>query len=242
LSENKVRSVAVPPLGCGLGGLNWSDVRPLIEEAFSALPDLDVRLFEPAGTPSADLMIHGTAQPKMTPGRAALVGLMARYIGGLMDVSISLLEIHKLLYLMQAAGEPLRLNYKKAPYGPYAENLRHVLIAIEGHYIIGYGAGEDSPEKQIELMDNAIQPSERFLAGHSDTNSRFDRVSRLIAGYETPFGMELLSSVHWVGTQEAARDQIEACERTYAWNDRKRMFSPEQIQIAWDTLAGQEWL
>jgi O-acetyl-ADP-ribose deacetylase (regulator of RNase III) len=48
-----IRSIAVPPLGCGLGGLNWRDVRPMIEKSFSELPDVRVLLFPPLGTPDA---------------------------------------------------------------------------------------------------------------------------------------------------------------------------------------------
>jgi hypothetical protein len=74
----------------------------------------------------------------MTPGRAALVGLINRYLAGLLDPFVTLLEVHKLVYLLQAADEPLRLQFTKGPYGPYAENLRHVLNAIEGHLVSGY--------------------------------------------------------------------------------------------------------
>lgn len=63
----------------------------------------------------------------MTPGRAALVELMNRYLSGLLDPAVTLLELHKLIYFMQEAGEPLELKYSKALYGPYAENLTHVL-------------------------------------------------------------------------------------------------------------------
>jgi len=73
---------------------------------------------------------------------------MQRYLGGLLDPSVTLLEVHKLLYFMQYAGEPLRLEYKKATYGPYAQNLRHVLNAIEGHLIIDYADGGDAPNKE----------------------------------------------------------------------------------------------
>ena len=75
--------------------------------------------------------------PKVTPGRAVLVGLVERYLAGLMDPSVSLLEVHKLLYFAQEAGEPLRLRYVKALYGPYAENLRHVLAAVGGLHAVG---------------------------------------------------------------------------------------------------------
>lgn len=45
--ERGIRSIAIPPLGCGLGGLDWAEVRPLIERAFEPLPDVRVLLFEP---------------------------------------------------------------------------------------------------------------------------------------------------------------------------------------------------
>ena len=82
----------------------------------------------------------------MTKSRAALVGLMDRYLRGLLDPFVTLLEVHKLLYFMQESGERLRLKYQKAFYGPYAENLRHVLHEIEGHFISGYADGGDTPE------------------------------------------------------------------------------------------------
>nr|WP_223294212.1 hypothetical protein [Chlorobium phaeobacteroides] len=89
---------------------------------------------------------RSTTVPSITPGRAALVGLMHRYLGGLMDPFISLLEVHKLKYFMQCAGQDLRLTFTKGPYGPYAENLRHVLHALEGHMVSGYDDGGDHRE------------------------------------------------------------------------------------------------
>lgn len=50
-----IRSIALPPLGCGLGGLDWKRVRPMIEAAFAGAPDVRVMLFAPAGAPEASL-------------------------------------------------------------------------------------------------------------------------------------------------------------------------------------------
>ena len=240
--QRNIRSVAVPPLGCGLGGLRWSKVRPKIEAAFAALPDVQVLLFAPSARGDADKMVKSSDVPRMTPGRAALVGLIYRYLTGLLDPFISLLEVHKLLYFMQEAGERLRLRYAKAPYGPYAENLRHVLASIEGHLVSGYADGGDDPEKQIEIVPGAVDDASSFLTEHPETHQRFDRVADLVQGFETPFGLELLSTVHWVATREGANSAEEALERTYAWNDRKRRFSPRQIRLAWDVLRTKGWL
>jgi O-acetyl-ADP-ribose deacetylase (regulator of RNase III) len=240
--KRNIRSIAIPPLGCGLGGLDWQQVRPMIDEAFAALPEVQVLLYEPAGAPVAKEMVKTKKIPNMTIGRAALLGLMRRYLAAVMDPFVTLLEIHKLMYFMQEAGEPLQLRYCKATYGPYAENLRHVLSPIEGHFIRGFGDAHDDPEKQIELIHEAAEQAEAFLKQNSQTSQRFDRVGDLIEGFETPFGMELLATVHWVGTREEATTLDEAISKTYAWNYRKKMFEEQHIQIAWDILNKKGWL
>jgi O-acetyl-ADP-ribose deacetylase (regulator of RNase III) len=240
--DRKIKSIAVPPLGCGLGGLKWADVRPKIEKAFKEVPDVRVLLYEPKGAPPPSTMAKHKRSPNMTVGRAAMLGLMRRYLEAVMDPFVSLLEIHKLMYFMQEAGEDLSLRYQKATYGPYAENLRHVLSHIEGHFITGYGDAADHPEKQIQLNLVAAEQAEDFLLTHPRTRDRFTRVAQLIEGFETAFGMELLSTVHWVGRYEGASNPELAIEKTYAWGRRKQMFSPNHIRLAWDVLQKKGWL
>ncbi|NJK51906.1 MAG: Appr-1-p processing protein [Leptolyngbyaceae cyanobacterium SU_3_3] len=242
VGQQQIRSIAIPPLGCGLGGLNWEEVRPLIIEAFQSVPEVDVLLFEPVGSPQATAMVREKKVPNMTVGRAALLGLMRRYLAAVMDPTVTLLEVHKLMYFMQEAGEPLRLNYQKAPYGPYAENLRHVIDRIEGHFISGYADAEDRPDKPLELNLSASDRAEIFLTGHYATRQRFDRVAELIKGFETTFGMELLSTVHWVATREEAATPEEAVTKIYDWNTRKRMFESRHIHLAWERLRETGWL
>lgn len=178
----------------------------------------------------------------MDTAAASLVMLMHRYLGGLMDPFVSLLEVQKLMYFMQEAGEPLRLNYIKHHYGPYADNLRHVLTKIEGHLVSGYHDGGDAPEKQLELVPGALKDAEAFLDADGDTRNRFDRVGKLVEGFETPFGLELLATVHWVAKHENATSAEDAVAKVYAWNDRKKRFSPRQIGIAFETLRAKGWL
>ena len=178
----------------------------------------------------------------MTIGRAALVLLMRRYLAGLMDPFVTLLEVHKLLYFMQEAGQPLRLAYTKASYGPYAENLRHVLHAVEGYFVSGYADGGDAPNKQLELVPGAAADAEAFLKNDTNALGRFERVAGLVEGFETPFGLELLSSVHWVATREGAREADQAIASIYGWNDRKKRFSRRQIGLALELLTSRGWL
>ena len=230
IRKHDIRSVAVPPLGSGLGGLEWRDVRRRIEETLRGFNDLRIVVFEPNGAPETGAMVRNREAPKMTPGRAALVGLMDRYLRGLLDPFVTLLEVHKLMYFMQAAGEPLRLKYTKAPYGPYAENLRHVLNEVEGYFISGYADGGDAPDKPLELVPGAIEDAGTFLEHHDQTRARFERVADLVAGFESAFGLELLATVHWVLDREAAGSTDDVIARTHAWNERKKRFSPDKLR------------
>ena len=167
IKEKGIQSIAIPPLGSGLGGLDWSQVRSKIEETLKELQDVQAIIYEPKGAPETDRMVHNREVPKMTAGRAALVELIRRYLGGLLDPFVTLLEVHKLMYFMQVAGEPLKLKYTKGLYGPYAENLRHVLNAIEGHFVSGYADGGDEPDKQLKLVPGD-RKSTRLNSSHTD--------------------------------------------------------------------------
>jgi len=237
-----IRSIAIPPLGSGLGGLNWQDVRDYIENFLRPLEGVEVRIYEPSGASEAKKMVRNKEVPNMTPGRAALVELINRYLNGLLDPAVSLLEVHKLMYFMQAAGQPLRLNYEKGPYGPYAANLRHVLNHVEGHLLSGYADGGDDPEKLLQLVPGAVDDASKFLVEDQETRDRFGKVSQLVEGFESPFGLELLATVHWVASNEDADTLSDIEEKTYQWSERKRQFTSRQIQLAVKALSDQGWI
>jgi O-acetyl-ADP-ribose deacetylase (regulator of RNase III) len=242
IQRHQIHSIAIPPLGSGLGGLNWAEVKHRIEQAMSQLTDVHVIIYEPKGAPKASKMAHNNKIPPMTVGRATLVELMDRYLNGMLDPFITLLELHKLMYFMQEAGEPLQLKYKKAPYGPYAENLRHVLLSIEGHLVSGYADGGDIPNKQLKLVPGAVKDAKVLLEQHPETHLRFEKVCGLVEGFETPFGLELLSTVYWVIKNEIVKSIEDIITRTYAWNQRKKQFTRRQITIATNVLLGKGWV
>lgn len=242
LKARKIRSIAIPPLGCGLGGLDWSEVRPLIESSLADVPDLRILLYAPTPTGAVQPTAKSHVAPEMTPGRAALIALMDRYLAGVLDPFVSLLEVHKLMYFAQEAGQPLRLNFKKAHYGPYAENLRHVLSTMEGHFVTGYADGGDEPTKQLELVPGAIEAAKAQLEQHPDALGRFERISQLVDGFESPFGLELLATVHWVAKNAPSKQVDEIVRGVRDWGKQKDKMSDRQIHLALARLRDQGWL
>lgn len=243
IHERRIQSIALPPLGSGLGGLNWDEVRLKIDEALCGIStEVRVIVYEPSGPPDPQAIANLTDAPAMTPGRAALVMLLHKYLGALLDPFVTLLEVHKLMYFLAEAGEPLRLRYSKAQYGPYAENLSHVLHAVEGHLISGYLDGGDSPNKELNVVPGAVEAAEEYFRDDPATYERLEQVIHLVDGFETPFGLELLSTVHWVIMQDGARNVDETIRLTHEWNRRKRMFLPEQIRLACGVLEQENWL
>jgi O-acetyl-ADP-ribose deacetylase (regulator of RNase III) len=237
-------SIAIPPLGCGNGGLDWNEVRPRIEAALAEMPTVRVLLYPPSGAPEAEAMPNRTTRPNMTMGRAALIVLIDRYLKGLLDPVVTLLELHKLMYFLQEAGQPLKLEYEARPYGPYAPTLRQVLIKLDTHYIVGYGDGKDSPTKPIQLATGAVEEATAFLRNNAETQERMNRVAALIEGFEDPFGLELLSTVHWVmRANPAARDDASvAIDAVQKWSPRKKQhLKREHLMRAWERLKAEGW-
>lgn len=240
----EIASIAVPPLGCGNGGLEWSDVKPRIVDAFSKVPNVRVVLFEPGDAPAPKDVVDRRERPKMTASRAALLALMGRYNATEYDYRLSLVEVQKLAYFLQAAGEDLRLEFKAHFYGPYADNLRKALRNIEGHYIRGLGDGNNSPETSLEILPGVLEDAETLLKAQAETRTRLERVGRLIEGFETPFGMELLGTVHWVMTHSSkANDLKQIVSDVQDWSERKRsQMKPGHIEAARKRLTDEGWV
>lgn len=236
-----IKSIAVPPLGCGSGGLDWNVVRPLIVDSLNQFDDVKILIYEPVGAPKAEQIRVETERPNMTVGRAALIYLMERY--AMPGYRFSLLEIQKLMYFLQIAGEPLKLNYVKKQYGPYAENLNHVLQRVEGHFLRGYG--DRTGKASVYLLPKAEEEAKQFLSDKLDTQAHLQKVLELIEGFETPYGIELLSTVHWLASEDpTVNNDVQAAVKGFqSWNQRKRdYFKPEHIYTAWERLRNFGWM
>ena len=117
-----------------------------------------------------------------------------------------------------------------------------MLHAIEGYYVSGYGTGGDEPGKVLQLVPGAVADARTSLDAHPESQARFGKVARLVEGFESPFGLELLATVHWITTREHPDSGEDLIARTYGWAERKRQFSEHQIRLARRVLAERGWL
>lgn len=247
IREYGIRSIAVPPLGCGHGGLDWSLVAPAIWKALAPVAaEVDVFVYPPAGAPPASEMVSRGAAPRMSAGRAALITIMREY-ELLTFAAPSLIESQKLMYFLQEADERLQLRFRRGLYGPYADNLRATLRELEGHYISGFGDGSATVREAepLQVMPGAAEAAELVLAQHPETQARIQRVMELAEGFDSAYGLELLASVHWVAKEDpaVADDPTLAVKTVQAWTHRKaRLFRTEHITAAWQALRDRGWL
>jgi O-acetyl-ADP-ribose deacetylase (regulator of RNase III) len=198
---------------------------------------VDVRIFAPMGAPSAAEQPSREPAPKLTPARAALLALMREYERVTFEPP-TLVEIQKLAYFLQANGEALRLNFSAAVYGPYADELRKSLRAMEGHFIIGFGDGSlpITKAEPIRVKPEIYEGLDKYITSHPVTAARIYSVLSEIEGFESTYGLELLATVHWVMTHDATAmaNSGVAHKEVRRWNQRKSsLFTQPHVESAW---------
>ncbi|WP_028299543.1 type II toxin-antitoxin system antitoxin DNA ADP-ribosyl glycohydrolase DarG [Oceanospirillum beijerinckii] len=247
---NKVRSIAIPPLGAGNGGLNWKDVKPRIEDVLGDIVDVEIIIYEP--TTQYQNVSKKTGVKKLTPARALVAELVRRY--WILGMECSLLEIQKLAWFLQRTVErkglnnELKLRFEANYYGPYANNLDHLLNALDGSYLKSDKRIPDcDPLDVIWFNDSEKDRITTYLYSEGkEYLSALEEASELISGFESPFGLELLSSVDWLLVQEGCEPNLisikEGLQRWPAedkWAQRKlSLFNDKHLQFAIDKLAG----
>lgn len=206
IHELGIRSIAVPPLGCGNGGLDWHIVKPMIECALAEINGLDVTVYEPAGAQAALKTKAGT--DTLTPARTLLLEAIRRY--GTLDGACSLIQVLKLVYFMTRVCEgmklasPFRLEFKPNIYGPYADNLRHAVRNMEGSFLNCDKPIADASPSDLIYLDDARK--DRIKAHLNSAEMRtwhtvLDQACAVWEGFETPFDIELLATVDWLQSQ-----------------------------------------
>lgn len=233
IKEKSIQSISIPPLGCGNGGLDWNNVRPMIEKKLESLSNVEVILYEPVL--NIEKVNAVNINPSLTQPRAMVLDLIKQY--SILGYEATLLEVQKLAYFLQRFGEPLRLQYKKHTYGPFAYNLQHLLNYLDGSFIESNKKIPDAkPLDKIRVIEWKNDIIKNFIIKEysKEQIDRLKTVYQLIEGFESPFGMELLSSVDYVMKYECERfeDTKEVILKIGDWNERKKkQFNEQSILI-----------
>ncbi|MFJ6616223.1 macro domain-containing protein [Kitasatospora sp. NPDC091335] len=241
-----IKSVAIPPLGCGNGGLSWRDVEPMINQALGTIPGVEVRVWSPTGAPAPSSMPVSTPPPPITRERGIFLAALNRYIQGSIarglafEPRVSLLEAHKVMYFLQKLDLDLGLRFEKGLYGPYSQPLDRAVSAMEGHFILGYGDGTSGAQAILEINKDAAHEAEERLQNAPDYQRAIQRFESLASGFEDPFGMELLATVLYAAEDlvnpPANLESVTSCIQ--AWNTRKKnLFTGDHIDVAWQRLC-----
>ena len=239
ISEYNIQSIAVPPLGCGYGGLDWNIVKPLLLEKLGNV-EADVFLYEPGLAPQEAPAPEVSRE--LTKARALILTLIDRYT--VLGFDVTHIEIQKLAYFLQEFGQTdLRLKYQQGRYGPFAYNLQHLLSRLEGSYLHGdIRVADARPHDTVSLFSDKSEEVSSFLV-HNTTpteKKRLNTVTQLIEGFESPFGLELLATVHWAIKQinEPTVIPDTVIKFIHNWNFRKReIMTPSLIQVALERVV-----
>lgn len=233
INDHKIKSIAIPPLGCGNGGLEWSKVKAMIEEALSGL-DVEISVYTPNEAIKELLQQQSVKKEvKLTNARAMLLYLMFHYEAN--GEQSSLFVANKMAYFLQRSGEPMRLKFEPHHYGPYAVQVNHVLLALNGAYIKGLEQNIAKPFEPIHLNYERFAEVQTFVEKqlNSEQKDRLQSVIKLLRGFESTFSVELLSTVDYIMYNEDKKEVEEVENAISKWSERKKnSFQKNHIQIA----------
>ncbi|MFV1883030.1 MAG: macro domain-containing protein [Balneola sp.] len=238
IQKHQIKSVAIPPLGCGNGGLDWEKVKSLITEGLKNV-EADIYLYTPNDKIKQVLQKENKPKEvKLTDARAMLLYLMFEYekTG---DQS-TLLVANKLAYFLQRSGEELRLKFEPHHYGPYSVQLNHVLLYLNGTYLKGMEQNEIKPFEVFELNYEKFEEVKEYIQNRlpAEKRKRLEKVLELVKGFESAFSLELLSSVDFIAKKEGSGDIDQIIKELNSWSDRKGdLFERRYVEIAREQLS-----
>jgi O-acetyl-ADP-ribose deacetylase (regulator of RNase III) len=252
IATRGIRSIAIPPLGAGNGGLDWADVKSLIERALAGL-DSDIVVYEPTATYQNVVKRHGVEA--LTPARALMAEMIRRY--AILGFECSLLEAQKLAWFLAVGTElhglvnPIADDFTPDRYGPYSDKLRHLLDSLDGSYIeCDTRIADARPFDQIRFRDERRDKVTAFLTteGVKALRPALDHASNVIEGFQSPYGLELLATVDWLSRRQGVALETAAMMAALTrWPgppgsaERKaRIFGRREIGIAIEHLCRVE--
>ena len=250
INEKGIQSVALPPLGCGNGGLDWADVRPEIERALGPLAGVDFQVFEP--TEKYQNVAKKTGVIQLTPARALIAEMVWRY--WVLGSDCTYLEVQKIGWFLERAvrklAQPnaLDLQFSADRYGPYSDRLRHLLNGLDGSYLHCDKRLSDAGPTDTIWVDEGTRPRvELFLKQdeHRNLLPILEATESIVSGFESPLGMELLATVDWLIERENCTPSVDSIRTGLeSWPAgpeaaarKLRLFDDRLIGLALERLA-----
>lgn len=239
LQKGHIKSVAIPPLGCGNGGLDWAKVKPMMEQYLQDLP-VDIQIYEPNDAIKLHLQKESKQQKEavLTDKRAMLLYAMFNYELS-MGENTNVFVANKLAYFLQRVGEPMRLTFKKASYGPYSPQVAHVLYQLNGTYLKGLEQFEAKPFEPLYLNYAAYNQIKRHVEQSLTTEQQqhLTSLTHLIQGFESFLALEVLATVDFLKKENPNLDKEGIAKAIAEWSPRKKQqMTDTLITIALERL------
>ena len=238
IEERNIKSISIPPLGCGNGGLKWDKIKELMSQYLGNLIDVEVYIYEPNSKIKEILQKENSKKiVNLTPARAMLLFALFKYekFGEYSTVFTA----NKLAYFLQESGENLKLKFEPYTYGPYAQAVEKVLYALNGKYLKGLEQMNAKPFEPLELNYSRFKEVEDYISNNLSEKQK-DRLSGLfqaIEGFESTLSLEVLSSVHYITTNNPKIGKDEIVTKIKGWNKRKsELITEEYVNIAYEHL------
>jgi O-acetyl-ADP-ribose deacetylase (regulator of RNase III)/uncharacterized protein YwgA len=239
IKERKIKSIAIPPLGAGNGGLDWSKVKLILERHLSEI-DCDIYIYEPSESIQEVLKKE---RVKLTPARAMLLSVLYDLVKN--GEFVSEFSAEKIAYFLQRFGgkDVFKLQFQPNFYGPYSGKVKHVLHYLNGSYIMGYSSKDKKPFEELGLITEAESEVDAFLNSQDNVQIKqtVDKTKNFLSGFYSPFGLELLSTIDFIRENKKV-DSVEGIVKELEnWSDRKKtMFTnPKFIQIAINNIESK---
>lgn len=230
IEEYGIKSIALPPLGAGNGGLEWEKVKKIIAHKLEHL-DIDVFVYEP----TAQIMEHlKKERVKLTDARAMLLYVLFDLVKN--GEFVSEFSSEKVCYFLQrfGAAKYFKLDYEPNYYGPYSGKVRFVLNALNGSYIMGYSDMNKKPFDPLTLVPDGYEYVKKYVEDNKELYTIVQKTIDFLNGFYSDFALELLSSIDYLTVKNNTKDKDIIGKKLEEWSERKRtLFSnPKYMSIS----------
>lgn len=253
-----IESLAVPPLGCGYGQLDWEIVGPTLYRHLSEL-EIPVELYAPHGTPPDQLQMdflaggralnprrNSTSEDNRVPAASiAMAAVVSRINRETMHWPVGRTTFQKIAYFLTETGVPTGLEHKRGSYGPFAEDLKRMQARLINNGVL--------LETKTGRMFK-IEPGPTYMAAREKYKDelrswvpKIEQVADLIFRFASTKDAEIAATVHFVAKEltskysEPTEDEI--LTEVFEWKqNRKPSLSEEDVAEAIRGLGMLGWV